>query len=197
MHYLIDLDNTLLDAYFYDKSGKVCFYWTRDFEADFGAPVAVLDDLFRDEFLTTIQNTIELHDVIAPWIQRNKLNTTVTDFLAYWLSRDAILNSSVWDWIKTKKAAGHHFHIASNQPHVRMDYLWRHFSEWPVVFDEVFTSARIKLAKPDIAFFQYAQQKLNVPFHDMCLIDDSAPNIKSAQSLGMNAILFTGAQDLK
>ncbi len=196
MHYLIDLDNTLLNAYFYDNVGKAHFFWTQHFERDFGVPVTLLDDLFQGEFMTAIQNTTELHEFINPWIQRHKLNMSVDDFLTYWLSRDAILNTDVWQWIKAQKAAGHQFHIASNQPHVRMDYLWHHFNEWPTVFDEIFTSARMGIAKPDTAFFHYARKKLNVPFNEMCLIDDSEPNVKSAKSLGMHAILFTSHKDL-
>ena len=35
MHYLIDLDNTLLDTYYVDENGKNRFYWAQDFEKDF------------------------------------------------------------------------------------------------------------------------------------------------------------------
>ena len=42
MHYLMDLDNTLLDTYYTDENGKHCFRWTQDFEKDFQLSVSVV-----------------------------------------------------------------------------------------------------------------------------------------------------------
>ena len=197
MHYLMDLDNTLLDTYHIDKNGVLHFHWSEDFEKDFGISSKVLQELFDGPFLIASQRTKSLERFVEPFLKKHKLNISVADFLEYWLSRDMRVNKDVWEWIKSEKARGHLFHIASNQPHIRMDYLLENLTEWNDVFGWVFTSARLGVSKSDPSFFIYAKNYLKVPFNQMCLIDDSSENIAVAKSLGMNGILFRGINDLK
>jgi len=197
MHYLMDLDNTLLDTYHIDEAGRLHFHWSMDFEKDFGVSSAVLHELFDGPFLIALQRTKNLERFIAPFLKKHKIDISVEDFLEYWLSRDMRVNTEVWDWIKLEKSKGHSFHIASNQPHIRMDYLLENLIEWHDVFEWVFTSARLGVSKSDPSFFRYAKNYLKVPFNQMCLIDDSMENIAVAKSLGMNGILFQGVENLK
>lgn len=197
MHYLIDLDNTLLDVYHIDEQGELHFNWSKDFEKDFGVSAEVLHELFDGPFLIALQKTKSLERFIAPFLKKHQLDVSVEDFLEYWLSRDMCVNDSLWEWIKSEKSKGHFFHIASNQPHVRMDYILENLVEWNEVFDWIFTSARLGIPKSDPSFFIYAKNYLKVPYNQMCLIDDSKQNIEVAKSLGMNGILFRGIEDLK
>ncbi len=197
MHYLMDLDNTLLDTYYTDENGKHCFRWTQDFEKDFQLPISVLNDLFQGAFLISLQRSRNLTRFIVPFLEKYKIKMSAEEFLDYWLSRDMRVKEDVWQWILNKKEEGHSFHIASNQPHVRMDYLWENLPEWKQVFEHVFTSARLGVAKPDENFFIYAKNIVKTPFQNMCLIDDSVENIESAKALGMQAILFQGIHSLK
>lgn len=197
MHYLMDLDNTLLDTYHIDENGNLHFHWAETFEKDFGLPAHILQELFQGPFLIALQRTTRLERFIAPFLEKYQLNVSVDEFLEYWLARDMRVNNEIWQWIKEEKSKGHVFHIASNQPHIRMDYLLAHLPEWHQVFDFVFTSARLGVAKSDPAFFIYAKNYLKVPFSEMCLIDDSIENIDVAKSLGMNGVLFHSLDDLK
>ncbi len=197
MHYLVDLDNTLLDTYHIDEQGVFHFNWSKDFEKDFSVSADILHELFDGAFLIALQRTKSLERFIAPFLKKHQLDISVEDFLEYWLSRDMQVNESVWEWIKAEKTKGHSFHIASNQPHIRMDYILENLKEWNEVFDFVFTSARLGVPKSDPSFFIYAKNYLKVPYNQMCLIDDSKENIEVAKSLGMNGILFQGIDDLK
>lgn len=196
MHYLMDLDNTLLDSYRIDANGKLHFSWAQNFEQDFAKSPDILEDLFQGSFLIAMQRTKVLSRFIEPFLKKHNIEMTPKDFLEYWLSRDMRINQPVWEWIKKEKAKGHIFHIASNQSHIRMDYLLENQPEWHEVFDWVFTSARLGVAKPEPQFFVYAKNYLKVPFNQMCLIDDSPQNIEVAKSLGMNGILFRSPDDL-
>lgn len=190
MHYLVDLDNTLLNTFFKDETGQTHFYWAQNFEKDFGASKDIISDLFKLDFLTAIQQTKDVNHFVDSWIQKYHLNTTADDFLEYWLSRDANLNSNVMKWIEEQKKNGHLFYIASNQPYIRMDYIWNKFPQWHCIFTDVFTSSKLNIAKPHPKFFHLCQQKIGTPFEKMCLIDDNLDNIKTAQSLGMKTIAF-------
>lgn len=191
-HYLIDLDNTLLYTYKCDNSGKTSFYWTRDFEKDFKKPVSILDDLFSGIF----EPEVNPEHYVTAFLKKNKIQMNPNTFLTYWLSRDNNLNQDCWQWICNQKRKGHRFSIASNQPEIRMQYLWRHRPEWHIVFDHVFTSVRLGVGKPDPTFFLHIQKQLQTSFQNICLIDDSSDNCQTAHQLGMDAILFRTAEDL-
>lgn len=196
MHYLIDLDNTLLDT-FYFEDNELHFYWTKDFKKDFGVSPVILKDLFSAEFLKQISTGQDTSFFIDAFIKKHSFNLSAADFIDYWLSRDANLKYDVWNWIQGLKSQGHSLHIASNQPEIRMQYLWNHFADWKDVFDKVFTSPRLGVAKPHEDFFRLIQKDLNVPFSQMCLVDDDKANIDSAQKLGVRTILFTDINCLK
>lgn len=197
MHYLIDLDNTLLDTFFFDDKGGVHFYWTKNFKKDFGLFPQVLQDLFRGDFLIALQQTTEIHPYINDFLKKYHLKITSDEFLDYWLSRDCNINIDTLKWIKMQKESGHIFHVASNQPHIRMNYLLKNYTETFCLFDEIFTSAKLGVAKPHPDFFNLIKKKLDVSFKEICLIDDDKKNIQTAQALGMETILFRDKNDLK
>ena len=103
MHYLIDLDNTLLDTFFQDKDGKLQFYWTQNFEQNFGQSPEILNKLFTKEFSKQMQTKTDLSPEIEAFLKENNLPLTTDQFLNYWLSRDANIRPDVYDWIKSKK----------------------------------------------------------------------------------------------
>lgn len=53
-----------------------------------------------------------------------------------------------------------------------------------------FTSYDLKLLKPNTDIFLEVQKKLDTPFEQLLFIDDKEENVKSAQSLGINGIIF-------
>ncbi len=196
MYYLVDLDNTLLDTFFFDENGNVNFYWSQNFKEDFGFSPQILSDLFKTDFLAAMRQTKSVEKYVDIWIQKYGLNISASDFLEYWLSRDSIVNAAVLNWLKQKKKEGHMFYVASNQPYIRMDYLWNKFPEWHSIFSDIFISSDLKVAKPSPDFFRLCQQRIQTPFEQICLIDDSIENIQTAQSLGMQTVLFKTVDDL-
>lgn len=63
-------------------------------------------------------------------------------------------------------------------------------------FDPVILSYQVKLAKPDIRIFQLAIESLGVEPSEIIYVDDQEKNIPPAQSLGMSAILVSGANQI-
>ena len=196
MHYLIDLDNTLLTTFFFDKDNNVNFYWSQNFKNDFGQSPRILKDLFCEPFLTMLRTNDDLRPYVNTFLQKHNLKITAEEFLEYWLSRDSQINPDVLDWIRKHHNPENHFHIASNQPNVRMNYIWEHRPELHEFFENIFISANIGTSKPDPVFFIKIQQKLKVPFSEICLIDDEPKNIQSAKTLGMQTVLFNSTNDL-
>ncbi|MBX6387284.1 MAG: HAD-IA family hydrolase, partial [Microbispora sp.] len=63
--------------------------------------------------------------------------------------------------------------------------------------DEVVSSARVGVAKPDPRIFEIAAERAGVPLGRCLFVDDRAENVEAARALGMTAVLFTGVPDLE
>ena len=51
--------------------------------------------------------------------------------------------------------------------------------------------------KPDVRAYEDLQERVGCGYEDMILIDDSAINIKAAESFGIRGIVFVGIEDLR
>ena len=64
------------------------------------------------------------------------------------------------------------------------------------IFDRVFTSGETGLLKPDLGFYRYVLQATNTPPQAVVFIDDKFENTFSADSLGMNGVIFDNNTNL-
>jgi putative hydrolase of the HAD superfamily len=60
------------------------------------------------------------------------------------------------------------------------------------VFDTVYASHKIGIAKPRPEFYRYILEQENVPPSQIVFIDDNLENIEAAQRLGIHSCHFTG-----
>ena len=65
------------------------------------------------------------------------------------------------------------------------------------VLEGVVVSGTEGLAKPDPAIFEIAVARTGVPAEDLVFVDDKEPNVAAATELGLDGILFTGAEGLR
>jgi len=65
------------------------------------------------------------------------------------------------------------------------------------LFDELYASHIMGIAKPKAAFFEYIFRKEQIEARDAVFIDDDPENVESAEELGLEAILFRDAVSLK
>lgn len=62
---------------------------------------------------------------------------------------------------------------------------------------DVVVSGEVRLAKPDPAIYRLVAERAGMPLDRLVFIDDSADNVAAAAALGMHAIQFTGAEQLR
>jgi putative hydrolase of the HAD superfamily len=77
---------------------------------------------------------------------------------------------------------------------------WQHVAKHyldPELFDDVFLSHRLGMVKPDLRLFEHVVQAVACPPAHMIFVDDTPENVTMAQSLGMNAYVFSSAFDLE
>ncbi len=63
-------------------------------------------------------------------------------------------------------------------------------NEFNKLFDVIVTSYNVKVAKPDLAIFELAINRLGVAAKECVYVDDLEKNIPPAEKLGMKTILF-------
>ena len=65
------------------------------------------------------------------------------------------------------------------------------------VADEVLSSARVGVAKPDPRIFRAAATRVRVPASRCLLVDDTAEHVHAARSIGMRAVRYEGIDRLR
>ena len=65
------------------------------------------------------------------------------------------------------------------------------------LFDHVVVSGEIGAAKPDPAAYRVVIERSGVPPEALVFVDDKQVNVDAAAALGMDAICFTGADELR
>lgn len=91
--------------------------------------------------------------------------------------------------------AGHTLHYLSNMPAPYADVLERYpfFSR----FSGGVFSGRVHHSKPEAAIFQLALAQFGVEPEALVFLDDHAPNVAAARSLGWHALQFSDAAQAK
>jgi putative hydrolase of the HAD superfamily len=69
--------------------------------------------------------------------------------------------------------------------------------ELDTLFDPVLISARIGVMKPDLTAYRVTLQTLDVAPDEALFVDDSIANVRAAQSMGIQAVLFRAELDLR
>ena len=73
---------------------------------------------------------------------------------------------------------------------------WHKYAGFSDDFDQTFFSHLMGAIKPDPEAFQIALEQCQVPATEIYYFDDSISNIETAQSLGMQAFLVNGFQEV-
>lgn len=86
--------------------------------------------------------------------------------------------------------------LLSNTDPLHFNYI---VSEFPVIFtfEKWILSYKVGFKKPDIRIFQKAIEWASVPPEHILLIDDTGGHVAAAVSLGMQAIHFVSAEQLR
>jgi putative hydrolase of the HAD superfamily len=65
------------------------------------------------------------------------------------------------------------------------------------LFDGIVVSAAVKLVKPDPAIYEHLRERHGIDFGESVFIDDLPRNVESAERLGLPAIRFTTAEQVR
>jgi len=116
-------------------------------------------------------------------------------FAQYWLSHDSRVNTELVDAIKRLKASADiKLYIATNQDHMRAQWLWQTLG-FGTLFEDMFYSARIGAMKPHKSFFDFAEMRMGSQSEPPLFFDDTPKIVEGARAWGWESVLFETNQD--
>ena len=105
-------------------------------------------------------------------------------------------NEPVVGWLETLKAAGLRLALLSNVPRE----LWARLVDglrWLELCEVVTLSYELELAKPDSAIYRNCLDRLGLAPHQALFVDDHPDNVEAAETIGLQAVLFTDVARLR
>ena len=116
-------------------------------------------------------------------------------FLHYWLTKDSELNAPLLDLVRRlKQRADLRLFIATNQEHMRANWLWSHLGLHEL-FEDIFYSARVGVRKPDRKFFDYVERTIGPQAAPPLFFDDTPAVVEGARAHGWEAVVFNTIDD--
>jgi putative hydrolase of the HAD superfamily len=167
------------------------FLWKEKLETDLGISSDIQAKIFeRPHWIEIIMGRAAFRPHLAKIFNTYRLNLDPEVFVEYWLQRDLNWYKEVLDLAEGLKDSGHDLYIATNQDQIRGQHIRRQV-EVQRLFQAVFTSADIGVAKPDDAYFRDIARRFDDDSSKVFLvIDDDIRNIKAAESIGWRGCHF-------
>ncbi len=192
---VFDVDGVLVHGYHArpDRQQR----WDENLLADLG----VDPERFRNEFIYDIfikkvvvgqTPLIEALDRRLPGLG---FKGSSMAFAQYWLRHDSKVNTELLHAIRqVSKNADIRLYIATNQDHMRAQWLWQTL-KFCELFDDIFYSARAGIMKPHKDFFDFAEGRMESLAEPPLFFDDTPKVIDGARRHGWDAVLFETTDD--
>lgn len=171
--------------------------WDANLQADLGVdPQRFVSEFIYDIFVKrVVTGQVSVIEALERRLPSLGYKGSPMAFLQYWLERDSELNQPLLQVIRRLKATGDvRLYIATNQEHMRAQWLWSHLRLCDL-FEDIFYSARIGVRKPDPRFFNFVESRLGPQEEPPLFFDDTPAVIAAAQSAGWEAVLFNTLPD--
>ncbi|MDP1639873.1 MAG: HAD-IA family hydrolase [Hyphomicrobium sp.] len=190
-----DADGVLVHGYHARPERRI--RWDENLLNDLG----VDPERFRTEFIFDIfikkviigqMPLVEALDRVLPSLG---YKGSAMNFVSYWLSHDSNVNQPLLDTIRRlRQANDSRLYIATNQDHVRAQWLWLTLG-FRDHFDDIFYSARLGVLKPNPTYFEAIASRIGRQDQPPLFFDDSEEVVAGARCAGWDAVLYDDHED--
>lgn len=191
-----DVDGVLIHGYHAKPEKQV--KWDATLLADMG----VDPDAFRKEFIfdifvkQVIVGQMSLLEALDRTLPRLGYRGPAMAFAGYWLAKDSKVNEPLLEVVRKLRARGDvRLYIATNQEHMRAQYLWQTL-KFGEVFEDIFHSARVGATKPNKPYYEWVSKRIGRQDEPPLFFDDSEPVIKGAREHGWEAVQYDDLEDV-
>lgn len=188
---LFDVDGVLLHGYDQVR-------WTDNLLADLGVdPERFNNEFIFDLFIKkVVVGQMSLLEALERTLPGLGYRGPAMAFVGYWLSRDSNVNEPMLDVVRRLKAAGgSRLFLATNQEHMRAQWLWQQL-KFSDMFEDMFHSARVGHAKPAKPYFDWVSNRLGPQAEKPLFFDDREDIVKAAGAHGWEAVQVNDIGDV-
>lgn len=113
-----------------------------------------------------------------------------------WIEMIGGLVPGTGDVMRDLKAAGMRLFALSNWNSETFAQIRRAYPEFDL-FEDIVLSGDHRCIKPEERFYRIALERIDLPPQSMVFVDDNPRNLRSAEAVGLRALLFTDAGNLR
>ncbi len=164
-----------------------------------------LSNLKEKEFWERFLNSPNVHDIetgkidiyifAQRFMEEFNFDIDMNDFIGVFASLPHRKYKGVDEMLK-ELSANFTLVCLSNTSRIYVNKLLHNF-EFEKLFDYCFLSSEIGISKPSEEVFQYVKNQLKCEYNEISFFDDNYINVNMASSLGINAYVVKGFDDLK
>ena len=107
----------------------------------------------------------------------------------------AIVDGRMVEFVRELKKK-YKIYLLSNAPGSFLHDILKKNGLYPL-FDRMFISSEMKLAKPSPEYFEYCIKEIGAPTEELVFTDDNPKNVEAARSVGIEALRFVDCEDFK
>lgn len=191
---LFDVDGVLVHGY--HTRPELQRRWDENLLGDLGIePQKFKEKFIFDVFIKKVivgqLGLVETLDRVLPQLG---YHGPTQRFIAYWLEHDSHLNVELIETVRKLKAAGAKVYIATNQEHLRAQWLWQTL-RLGEIFDDMFYAARLGVMKPHPGFYAEIDRRMGPQTEPPLFFDDSPEVVAGARKAGWEAVVFNTSDD--
>lgn len=188
---MMDVDGVLVSGR--PSDGRQLF---AELEKDLGLSPDRLRETFFTPFWEAIVTGREgLTERLIPVLREIAPKVSAERLITYWFENDSRIDQNVLAVVRHYRRSGVPVFLATNQEHMRADYLMQQMGLGADV-DGIIYSAAIGYRKPSAEFFDRAAEIAGADPSDIVLVDDTPANVEGARQRGWSAVHWTGEQPL-
>lgn len=170
--------------------------WNTDLFKDVGlSPSQLSQYFFQVAWKDILVGRKELLPTLETVLVRLASSVCANDLIAYWFEMDSRIVQTVLSDVRVARNHGLPVYLATNQEHIRADYLMQTLRLCDEV-DGIVYSAKAGYKKPDAEFYTFAEQTTGYQPEELILIDDSVTNVEAAKASGWCAVHWTRTERL-
>ena len=144
---------------------------------------------FTGIFQSAIIGQADLKELLVPLMTELDLPGTPDTLMDEWFAAENVLNLPLLEAVKELRGAGWPVYLATNQERHRLHYLLHDMGLGQFV-DGEFASCTVGVRKPDAAYFERVQERLNLSPARIVFWDDAPANVQAARAAGWTAHLY-------
>lgn len=192
MKILFDVDGVLINGYNADSAKSI--KWDLTLEEELGISSETLTrEFFEKRFDDVLVGKKPLLKAMEDALVDLGYNGAAQDIIDFWMKHDSNIARDVFDIVKQLHANNIDLHLATNQEHMRANYLWNDLG-FKKYFKRIFYSGKIGYLKPHPKYFEYINQAIGAD--NILFFDDRIENILAAETAGWEAVEFRNVTDL-